>query len=237
MEIAGLVLEGTVTVLLVATIIFCIVLERRMRAFRADHEGFALLIGDLNEATRNAEKAVSGLKLTATEAEADLGDKLRRARALSDELTFMVDAGNSLAERLTAARADDASARPPRDERRQAARGPSRHGQAFREPVKRRSVRPEPEPERFERAARSTQPLDPSPAEPETRTSPRRPAWATAGRDRPAGSNRRAEVVELEERHRGRPAFDRPAPPSAPASEGGLAGERVPLARILRRAR
>ncbi len=234
MEIAGLVLEGTVIVLLVATIVFCIILERRMRAFRADHEGFALLIGDLNEATRNAEKAVSGLKLTATEAEADLGDKLRRARALSDELTFMVDAGNSLAERLAGARAAEMPARP-RDDRRQATRERSRLDDSVQEPVRRSPVQPKPE--RFERAAGRRQAQAPSPVEPEPRTSLRRPAWATAAHDRPAGTNRRAEVVDLEKRHRSRPAFDRPAPPSVPAREEALAEDRIPLARILRRAR
>ncbi len=101
MEIAELVLNVIVAGLLVATIIYCMVLDRRIRTFKAEQKTLSGLVGDLNSATRNAEDAVAGLKVTTKAAQGDLGGKLSKARSLSDELAFMVESGNSIATKLS----------------------------------------------------------------------------------------------------------------------------------------
>ncbi len=100
MVIAGLVLDLIVAGLLVATIIYCMILDRRIRSFKMEQSSLAGIIGDLNSATQSAEVAVAGLKVTSQAAEGDLGGKLNRAKSLSDELAFMVETGNNLASKL-----------------------------------------------------------------------------------------------------------------------------------------
>jgi len=98
--VTGLVLEGLVAVLLVVTIIYCILLDRRIRSFKAEQINLAGLVAQLSNATEHAEVAVAGLKSTAEEADGELDGKLRKARSLSEELAFMVETGNNLAGKL-----------------------------------------------------------------------------------------------------------------------------------------
>jgi len=96
----GFMLEALVAVLLVVTIFYCIVLERRIRAFKADQVSLAELVTQLSNATEHAQVAVAGLKSTAEEADDELDGKLKKARSLSEELAFMVETGNNLAGKL-----------------------------------------------------------------------------------------------------------------------------------------
>lgn len=98
--LAGLVLEAVVAVLLVVTIIYCIMLDRRIRSFKSEQINLAGLVAQLSNATDHAEVAVAGLKSTAEEADGELDSKLKKARSLSEELAFMVETGNNLAGKL-----------------------------------------------------------------------------------------------------------------------------------------
>ncbi|HHK74663.1 MAG TPA: hypothetical protein ENJ57_05805 [Rhizobiales bacterium] len=118
MEVAGMVLDAVVACLLVATIVYCMVLDRRIRSFKAEQKLLTGLVGDLNSATRNAEEAVAGLKVTSQVTQGELGGKLDKARSLSDELAFMVETGSNIASRLSnpAARAEPVQQRQGRSE-------------------------------------------------------------------------------------------------------------------------
>jgi hypothetical protein len=48
--------------LIALTLIYCIVLERRIRAFRRQEQSFRSLISDVSESTRLAQGAVSSLR-------------------------------------------------------------------------------------------------------------------------------------------------------------------------------
>ena len=48
--------------LIAMTLIYCIVLERRIRAFRRQEQSFRSLISDVSESTRLAQGAVSSLR-------------------------------------------------------------------------------------------------------------------------------------------------------------------------------
>lgn len=101
MAVTGILLDGVVACLLVATIAYCIMLERRIRSFRTDQAELAGIIGKLDSATKNAEEAVAGLKVTADETGGNLDGKLSHARTMSNELAFMVEAGDSIAHKLS----------------------------------------------------------------------------------------------------------------------------------------
>jgi hypothetical protein len=76
----GLLVEMMVSVLLAATIWYCITLDRRLKSFKADESSLRLVIADLTAATMKAETAVPGLRVATAEAEQSLGDKLRRSQ-------------------------------------------------------------------------------------------------------------------------------------------------------------
>lgn len=93
-------LELTLTFLLAATLIYCIVLERRLAAVRKGHDGLRGTIGDLNKAIINAGTSMHALKMSAGEAAETLDDRLKRARSLADELSLLTSSGERIAERF-----------------------------------------------------------------------------------------------------------------------------------------
>jgi hypothetical protein len=81
----GLIIELLVAVLLITTIGYCMVLNQRLKALRADEHILKATIGELLSATEVAERAIIGLKATTREAEQALGQKLRDAQTLRKE--------------------------------------------------------------------------------------------------------------------------------------------------------
>jgi len=83
-----LILEGLVVLLLAITIGYCLVLERRMRAFRDGQERLRALVDELSTATIRAEQAIGGLGNTTREAEAALEHRIAEARKLVTTLAL-----------------------------------------------------------------------------------------------------------------------------------------------------
>lgn len=90
----GLMLDLLLVVLLVATLSYCLVLSRKLDRFRDCQSDLRATIRELATATVNAERAITGLKATSDETDTRLSDKLRRARALIEELTLLSAAGS-----------------------------------------------------------------------------------------------------------------------------------------------
>jgi|GEM_PF-630016 len=97
-----LILDGILVALLVATVGYCVVLERRLRALRADHGVFARMIGEFAAATTRAEDGIARLAAASAEHGARLDERTSAARAAADELAFLVDRAERLADRLAA---------------------------------------------------------------------------------------------------------------------------------------
>lgn len=93
-------LELTLTSLLAATLVYCIVLERRLSAVRKGQEGLKTMIGELNAAISGAGASLRALKAAAAGAADALDDRLKRARALADELSLLSSSGERIAERF-----------------------------------------------------------------------------------------------------------------------------------------
>ncbi|HEX4302035.1 MAG TPA: DUF6468 domain-containing protein [Rhizomicrobium sp.] len=104
----GLIVELALTVLLAVTLVYCIVLERRLAAVRRGQEGLKSTIGELNTAITNAGAAMRALKATASGAAETLDERLARSRSVIDELSLLTASGERIAERFD--RASDASA-------------------------------------------------------------------------------------------------------------------------------
>ena len=93
-------LDAFVAVLLVVTVGYCLVLNRRLTELRGSQEGMGQLFAAFAKAARQAEYSVRNLK-TASE---HIGDALNLqvidARSLTDELDLMTQSGNRLAARI-----------------------------------------------------------------------------------------------------------------------------------------
>ncbi|MBA4209180.1 MAG: hypothetical protein C0454_06595 [Parvibaculum sp.] len=94
------VLEIVVCLFLAATIAYCAVLDRKLRAMRAGQDGMRELVIELNGATQRAAGAIDGLRRASEESGEELAERIRRGRALADELSLMLESGNSIAEKL-----------------------------------------------------------------------------------------------------------------------------------------
>ncbi len=104
----GLIVELALTGLLAVTLVYCIVLERRLAAVRRGQDGLKSTIGELNGAITHAGAAMRALKATAGGAAETLDERLARARAVIDELSLLTASGDRIAERFD--RASDVSA-------------------------------------------------------------------------------------------------------------------------------
>ena len=99
----GLVFDLLILVALAATIHQSLRLSREFAKLQADRKAFENLIAALNIASARAESAIKALKETATESGDSLQSKINAGRALTDELEIIIQAGDSLANRLSGA--------------------------------------------------------------------------------------------------------------------------------------
>ena len=115
----GLVIESLVAVLLLVTIGYCTLLNRRLKRLKADEHSMRAMIAELITATEIAERAIGGLKVTVRECDENLGAQLTAGTALSAKLAKQVTAGEVILTRLTqialAARPTGAEAQAPAD--------------------------------------------------------------------------------------------------------------------------
>ena len=82
----GFVIESLVSVLLLITICYCTILNKRLRRLRADEQSLKATISELITATEIAERAIAGLKLTVRECDQTLGERLRSAERFSADI-------------------------------------------------------------------------------------------------------------------------------------------------------
>ncbi|MBX9819693.1 DUF6468 domain-containing protein [Afipia birgiae] len=97
----GLVIESLVAVLLLLTIGYCMLLNRRLKRLKADEHSMRAMIAELITATEIAERAIGGLKVTVRECDENLGAQLTAGAALSAKLAKQVTAGDAILNRLT----------------------------------------------------------------------------------------------------------------------------------------
>lgn len=95
-----LIADALVASLLVATIITCYVLAKRIERLKADEGAMRQTIGALISATDTAERAISGLKLTLGDCDRTLAERLRTAERYAADLAAQIDAGQTVMDRI-----------------------------------------------------------------------------------------------------------------------------------------
>jgi len=97
----GTIIELLVAVLLLVTIGYCWVLNNRLQRLRADEETLRATISELMTATEIAERAILGLKSTASEADKTLGARMNEAEKMSRELAGQVHEGEKIFSKIS----------------------------------------------------------------------------------------------------------------------------------------
>lgn len=112
MSIVALAMNGFLAVLLIAALIFGWRLERRLKALRESHEGFAKAVADLDQAAARAEQGLADLRAATDEAAETLAVRIERAQALAAQLEERVN--RPVSPSAQAAPEREAPARPSR---------------------------------------------------------------------------------------------------------------------------
>ena len=99
-------LEVGLEILLALTLVYCVILERRLAAVRKGQEGLKQTIGELNMAIAGAGASLRALKSAAGEAAHTLDERLKRARLHIDELSVLTASGERIASRMESAAAN-----------------------------------------------------------------------------------------------------------------------------------
>jgi len=94
------ILEIALLGLLAATLFHAIRLERALGVLKRDRAALEQMIAGFNTSTRQAEAGIERLRGAADGAGRQIARHLEEARALKDDLTFLMDRGGRLADRI-----------------------------------------------------------------------------------------------------------------------------------------
>jgi len=97
----GIVIESLVAVLLLLTIGYCMLLNKRLKRLKADEHSLKATIGELITATEIAERAIGGLKHTVRDVNENLGNQLTSAAQMSQQLKKHLAEGDNVIRRLS----------------------------------------------------------------------------------------------------------------------------------------
>jgi hypothetical protein len=122
----GVFVESAVSVLLVVTIGYCVVLNERLKRLHADRSVLQQMVTDLIRATDLANAAVKELKTTAVEADAAHAARTEEAERFGIELANHVAAGQQVMERIAKITAVAQSTRPTSPEPIMVSSGPTK---------------------------------------------------------------------------------------------------------------
>lgn len=86
MSMTAIALNGLLAILLLIALAFGVRLERRLKALRDSHEGFAKAVADLDRAAMRAEQGLADLRAATDEAADTLADRISQAKALAGQL-------------------------------------------------------------------------------------------------------------------------------------------------------
>jgi hypothetical protein len=113
----GMAIEMLVAILLMLTIGYCVLLNKRLTRLKADEHSLKAVIAELITATEIAERAIGGLKLAVRDVNENLGGQLDQASQMSEHLRKQLAESDYVVRRLSkiaiAARPQSAAAVAP----------------------------------------------------------------------------------------------------------------------------
>src|SRR5438552_2354978 len=97
----GIMIESLVAVLLMLTVGYCMLLNKRLQRLKADEHSLKATIAELITATEIAERAIGGLKHTVRDVNENLGNQLTAAAQMSQQLKKQLAEGDGIVRRLS----------------------------------------------------------------------------------------------------------------------------------------
>jgi hypothetical protein len=98
MSLIPIILNVLLAVLLMAALLVGWRLERRLKELRQSHLGFAKAVQELDVAALRAQAGLDQLRIAADEAGDVLGDRLIRAREMSEKLQAMISTAQKVSQ-------------------------------------------------------------------------------------------------------------------------------------------
>lgn len=100
MDSFELIINITIIGLLIPTIVFAYRLNKNLNILRQNQKSLAQLVQSLNEATFKAENSIPKLKSVTQHSSEGLKEVVDNAKTLKDDLTFINERADNLADRL-----------------------------------------------------------------------------------------------------------------------------------------
>jgi chromosome segregation ATPase len=100
-HLMGIAIESLVAILLMLTIGYCMLLNKRLKRLKADEHSLKATIGELITATEIAERAIGGLKHTVRDVNENLGNQLTAAAQMSQQLKRQLSESENVFRRLS----------------------------------------------------------------------------------------------------------------------------------------
>jgi len=97
----GVAIESLVTILLLVTIGYCMLLNSRLKRLKADEHSLKATIAELITATEIAERAIGGLKHAVRDVNENLGNRLNSASEMSLQLKKQLAESDNVIRRLS----------------------------------------------------------------------------------------------------------------------------------------
>ena len=95
-------IDGILIILLVATICCAVSLSRRLSSLRSDKKNLEKLMSEFHDISEKADKSLTGIRATAEEVSRELAEANAKSRSMRDELAFLVERADRLAEKIAA---------------------------------------------------------------------------------------------------------------------------------------
>lgn len=100
--IANLTLNVIMVALLVATIAYCWILNRRIQVLQDSKSELANLLRHFDESTQRASESIVALQTASKKIGESIQNRIDKANFLLDDLSFMIEKGNKLANQMEA---------------------------------------------------------------------------------------------------------------------------------------
>jgi ABC-type transporter Mla subunit MlaD len=106
MSLIGLAMNLLLAGLLVAAMVIGLRLNKRLKALKDSHEGFAVAVRELNAAAERAEQGLADLRAATDEAVETLADRIEKGRDLAARLERLIVAAPQAARAAPESRAE-----------------------------------------------------------------------------------------------------------------------------------
>ena len=94
------IIDGILIILLSATIFCAVSLSRRLSSLRSDKKNLEKLMSEFHYISEKADKSLTGIRATAEEVSRELAEANAKSRSMRDELAFLVERADRLAEKF-----------------------------------------------------------------------------------------------------------------------------------------